>query len=388
MKKFLIFILVALVVLALAIGISYKISYNNAIKDKEESTTNTQNVENEANQEVYGGSIEEKMVYHIDGTYVSESSYETESLTYVFDGDKVYFGGLAEQEGTYKIVDDKIIIQYETAYDPEGNEVEDFPYGESEEVAIIDDNTIESSTDGISTTYKRDMKSVSDGIVLYSGFDITGYKPGKIYMANDMDFTDKNKEKYEIKYYSYEQGKYVGESTGVFEETYQDVGVVAGVKAIAISKNYNAIPRKIRTLSKAPTQLQLDENYTKVSVLSVDLDGDGYEEKIVAHEINVKAEDAEDNEPLAISGIDLYDSSYEKIATLVKIDNGFWLDDKTEDNKFFFEAKDIEFADIDADGIIEVIVGIPFWEGCGLSIYKWNGNKLEGKTDYTPVLSP
>lgn len=387
MKKILLYVLIAIVVLALAIGISYKIAYNNATKDKENSTTNTQNVDNETNKEIYGGDKNEVFEYHIDGTYVSESSYETESLTYVFDGNRVYFGGLAEQEGSYTIEGDKIVINYDVAYDPEGNEVEDFPYGETEEVAIIDDDTLESTTEGISTTYKRDMSSVADGIVLYKGFDITGYKPGKIYVASDMDFTDKNKEKYEIEYYSYEQGKYVGKSTGEFEETYEDVGVVANTEKFAFSRNYNAVPRGIKTLSKVPSQLNLEDDYTKVTVLSVDLDGDNTEEKIVIYQKDIKAE-AEDDEPLAISGIDFYDSSYEKIANLVNLNDGFWLDETDDDNKFLYSTEYIDFADIDADGIMEIIVDIPFWEACGLSIYKWNGSKLAGETDYTPILSP
>lgn len=387
MKKILLYVLIAIVVLALAIGISYKIAYNNATKDKENSTTNTQNVDNETNKEIYGGDKNEVSEYHIDGTYVSESSYETESLTYVFDGNRVYFGGLAEQEGSYTIEGDKIVINYDVAYDPEGNEVEDFPYGETEEVAIIDDDTLESTTEGISTTYKRDMSSVADGIVLYKGFDITGYKPGKIYVASDMDFTDKNKEKYEIEYYSYEQGKYVGKSTGEFEETYEDVGVVANTEKFAFSRNYNAVPRGIKTLSKVPSQLNLEDDYTKVTVLSVDLDGDNTEEKIVIYQKDIKAE-TEDDEPLAISGIDFYDSSYEKIANLVNLNDGFWLDETDDDNKFLYSTEYIDFADIDADGIMEIIVDIPFWEACGLSIYKWNGSKLAGETDYTPILSP
>jgi len=387
MKKILLFVLIAIIVLALAIGISYKIAYNNATKDDDKSTVNTQNVDNETSQEVYGGSKKEVSEYHIDGTYVSESSYETESLTYVFDGDRVYFGGLSEQEGSYTIEGDKIIIRYDVAYDPEGNEVEDFPYGESEEVAIIDDDTLESTTEGISTTYKRDMSSVADGIVLYKGFDITGYKPGKVYIANDMDFTDKNREKYEIEYYSYEQGKYIGKSTGKFEETYQDVGVVTNTEKIALSRNYNAVPREIKTLSKVPSSLNLEDDYTKVTVLSVDLDGDNREEKLVIYQKDIKAE-AEDDEPLAISGIDFYDSSYEKIANLVNLNDGFWLDETDDSNKFLYTTEYIDFADIDADGIIEVIVDIPFWEACGLSIYKWDGDSLAGETNYTPILSP
>ena len=78
MKKILLFIVIAAIVLALAVGISYKVAYNNATKDKN-STSKVQNVDTENQTETYGVKPEDPTYYHIDGTYVSESSYETES---------------------------------------------------------------------------------------------------------------------------------------------------------------------------------------------------------------------------------------------------------------------------------------------------------------------
>lgn len=387
MKKIILFIVIAAIVLALAVGISYKVAYNKATKDKD-STSIVQNVDSENQTETYGTKPEDPTYYHIDGTYVSESSYETESLTYVFDGDTVYFGGLAEQEGNYEIQGDKILINYTKAYDPEGKELDTFPYGESEEVAIIDDNTLESTTEGVSTTYKRDMSSVADGIVLYYGYDITGKKPDKNYFLVDMDYTDKNKEKYEITYNSYEKGRYLGKSNGTLEETYEDVGVVNADGIINLSKDYNPTPRKISTRSLPSSLKDAYSDYTKVTVLSADIDNEGGEELLVIYEKNLKAEDTESGEPIAESGIDLYDSSYEKLATLVESKDSFWLDEKVEEQKFFFELDDVEIADIDADGNMEILIRTPFWEALGLSIYKLENGKVKGDIGYSPVLKP
>ena len=129
-------------------------------------------------------------------------------------------------------------------------------------------------------------------------------------------------------------------------------------------------------------------DYTKVTVISADIDNEGGEELLVIYEKNLKAEDTESGEPIAESGIDLYDSSYEKLATLVESKDSFWLDEKVEEQKFFFELDDVEIADIDADGNMEILIRTPFWEALGLSIYKLENGKVKGDIGYSPVLKP
>ena len=89
-------------------------------QDKEESVTSKVNV--------------------LDGRY--ENDEELEAYIYEFSGNNVSAGALGTSYGTYKINDNKVKITYTKADDPEGNEIDEFPDGQTVELTILDENTL------------------------------------------------------------------------------------------------------------------------------------------------------------------------------------------------------------------------------------------------------
>ncbi len=79
----------------------------------------------------------------LDGKYINND--ELEAYIYNFSGNNVTAGALATYYGTYKINDDKVIITYTKAEDPEGKEMDEFPDGQTEELTILDENTLVSN---------------------------------------------------------------------------------------------------------------------------------------------------------------------------------------------------------------------------------------------------
>lgn len=224
----------------------------------------------------------------------------------------------------------------------------------------------------------------NDYFVLYKGYKIA--LDTTVQDLSDMELNEENKKTYNTKYYNYENGRYVGESEGELVETYDGYATVDGVKRIAISEKYNAIPRAFQTIEQLPKELIDMADYTDVDINSIDLDGDGKTEYILCYKLDYAQGDIGDGQPQASSGIMLFDSNYKKIADLVSLEDGFGVGPKTEENKVFLSIDDVEYIDIDKDGIMEIIIDVPVYEGDKISIVKYNNGKLEGQTDVKATL--
>ena len=85
-------------------------------------------------------STTENNVSKLEGSYTN--SDEPESFTYTFSGNTVVYTSLHRQEGTYTIVDDTVKITYTKAFGPEGEPLDEIPDGETEELKIVDENTL------------------------------------------------------------------------------------------------------------------------------------------------------------------------------------------------------------------------------------------------------
>ena len=229
-------------------------------------------------------------------------------------------------------------------------------------------------------------KIENETFILYNGNEIK-LEPGIQYLR-DMEINEENNRKYNTKYYNYENGKYIGESEGTFgEATYEGVSVVKNVNKIAISEKYDAIPRSYTTINELPRQLMDMADCTTVEIHSIDLDNDDINEYIVCYTVDYPQGVIGDGEPQASSGIMLLDSNYKKIADLVNLKNGFWHNIKNDNNKYFLSLKDVEYVDIDKDGIMEVLIGLPTYEGNTVSIIKYSNNQIEGKINFDVELS-
>lgn len=202
--------------------------------------------------------------------------------------------------------------------------------------------------------------------ILYNGKEME-IKMGR-QILDYMELNEENKTKYNIKYTSYSNGKKQTKE-GKFEEANEGYGVVQNVDKIAISSDYNAIPRKVKSIKTLPEELKLKLDYTNASAEEIDLDGDGKKDYLIVYEIEDKKEN------IAKSTLMLFDSNYQKIATLMELDDGIIDADK----KVFLSLKDITYVDIDNDGILEILVQEPTDEADVVCVYKYANGNLEGE---------
>ena len=244
-------------------------------------------------------------------------------------------------------------------------------------------NNLQGKIDGVSNIVNDNSNNntqTEENIILYKGIEIA--KTTRTQNVADMEIHAEATKKYNTTYYNYEKGKYEGTTTGNFrEETYQGVSVVSNVKRIAMTQKYNAIPREFKVIKELPEQLRDMADYSSVDINEIDLDGDGKNEYLVCYTVNYAKGEIGDGEPQASSGIMLFDNNFKKIADLVTLENGFWANIKEENQKVFLSLDNIEYIDIDNDGVMEIIIQVPTYEVMEISIVKYSNNKIEGKTN-------
>lgn len=227
-------------------------------------------------------------------------------------------------------------------------------------------------------------------IVLYNGIEIEK-KTGMQFIDDCMENTKENKEKYNIEYYNYENGRYVGKTEGIFGEKNvynENTSYVDKVSEIAISKKYDAVPRTYMTTDNLSKELNEFMDCSSVELQSIDLDGDGKKEHILCYTVDYASGEIGDGEPQASSEIILFDSNYKKICTLVNLEDGFWAGIKDEKQKIFLSLDDVDYIDIDNDGIMEILCQIPQYEFYSLSIVKYNNGDIEGNVGIKANLNP
>ena len=253
--------------------------------------------------------------------------------------------------------------------------------------SLIESNTSENNNMINQQDKNTNKLTTSDYFILYNGYEIKN----KIGVQNlsDMKVTEETNNKYNTTYYNYENGKFIGETKGTFgKETYEGVSIVDNVKRIAISQKYDAIPRAYNTINELPAQLKDMADYSTVKIHSIDLDGNGKTEYVVCYTLNYAKGEIGDGKPEASSGIILFDSNSKKVSDLVTLENGFWGNIKEEDKKVFLTLDDTDYIDIDNDGIMEIIIKVPTYEGNKISIIKYNDGKIEGETNLKAAVTP
>lgn len=130
-----------------------------------------------------------------------------------------------------------------------------------------------------------------------------------------------------------------------------------------------------------PEELYELADCNKVEIQSVDLDGDGKKEYIVASNSYASPEDYDTDTYTNYSDISLYDNKFKKIAILVKAKDQFREVDGKITSEFFCCLDDVEYIDIDDDGIMEVLVDLNYWENIGVNSYKYKDGKITGETE-------
>lgn len=300
-------------------------------------------------------------------------------------GGKLIFreGGITDEEvgitssendviTTYKIEDGNINVYFEEKL------IRTYEYiRKDEEMCVRRFVEVEDEDESYDSYYLYFVRAKD--ILLYKGREIKG-EIG-VQDVSDMKLNNDSIKKYNITYSNYENGKYIGETRGNFgEETYEGVSVVKNVSKVAMSNQYDAIPRNHTTKNDVSVQVPAMPMFTNANIDIVDLDGDNKKEQVFCY-IGDYAEDA-------FSGIVLLDSNNNKIATLVTLENGFWGNIKSEDNKRFLSLDDVEYIDIDDDGIMEIIVEVPTYEGVKISILKYLNGMIKGETNLKASVCP
>lgn len=285
-----------------------------------------------------------------------------------------------------EINDDKLQVPIQNLWDNTPVEEKNTSNELKNQVQDLDENTWIESNEAETSYISEDLSK--SNIFLYYGCE---FKPQVgVQYPSEMKNTDEAKKKYNTTYYNYAMGKYEGVTNGEFgEETYEGYSVVSNVKRIAMTQKYDAIPRKFTRISELPKELDDMTDCTSVDVDSVDLDNDGKEEKIVCWKIYYSNGQIGDGEPQqASSGIILFDSNYKKIADLVTLDEGFWGGVKGEATKVFLSLDDVEYIDIDNDGIMEIIISVPTYHNNDISILKYSNGNIEGEINLKASVMP
>lgn len=241
-------------------------------------------------------------------------------------------------------------------------------------ICILKNSSNENNgADKNNTAIKEESK---EKIILYKGLDFSDGKN-----LNDITYNEANKKKYEIEYFNYENGEKLEKSKGNLVETYEGISAVENVKKIAISVEYDAIPRRYTTIEGLPKELYELADCNKVEIQSVDLDGDGKKEYIVASNSYASPEDYDTDTYTNYSDISLYDNKFKKIATLIKAKDQYREVDGKITSEFFCSLDDVEYIDIDDDGIMEVLVDLNYWKNIGVNSYKYKDGKITGETE-------
>ena len=236
-------------------------------------------------------------------------------------------------------------------------------------------NVTTSSTVADPTTGDTDSRKIMNEklIVLYNGLVLDVSKMDEITLQY-IDAHSQDKDKYIITYSSYENYSYKDAKLGTLSNPlYDGLLKIENVGKVAISEDYDAIPRNIKVVNTIPTIISENNpkisEYDTVKTLIVDLDGNGENEYIL-----ILA-----NKTTGFSKITLIDSKGVKIADLASIEKSKW--NKNTNTEYYLSINNVEIIDIDNDGIMEIMVEIPHSTGNPtISLLKYKNGELQGKT--------
>lgn len=237
-------------------------------------------------------------------------------------------------------------------------------------------NTTVNSTDANSRKVMNE-----ELIVLYNGLILDTTKMDQVELKY-IDNSSLDKDKYVITYYNYENFGFVDSTLGKLSNPiYDNLVKIENISRIAISEEYNAIPKDIKVINTLPTVI-LDNNsklteYDLAKTIIADLDMNGTDEYIT-----ILA-----NKTTGYSKISLYDSTGKSIADLAYIEKSKWNQDTK--SEYYLSLDNVNIIDIDSDGTMEILIEIPSYEGePSVSILKYKNNELKGKTNIECSLLP
>ncbi len=232
---------------------------------------------------------------------------------------------------------------------------------ESNENAKSEDNPSEAN---------KDSDNV-DFVVLYNGFELSKNAESKTFYHLDKRLLDDNLDKYNTTYYNYSNGRFEGSSVGTTEDQV-DFIALSGVGKIAISSNYNAVPRKFEKVLNIPEKLNdlYQAHIDTFQLNKIDLDGDGEVEYVSSYTSYTQT----NGDDIDNSTITLLDSSLNVISDLVYLES--------DSSVRLSLSESVEYIDIDNDGVMEILINIPGYEWFTIDVFKYNNGVLQGEKEH------
>ena len=217
-------------------------------------------------------------------------------------------------------------------------------------------------------------------LMLYYGSEAS-LKTGVQYVDN-MPLNDEMLDRYLVKYNQYEKNKKLKAITAdSYQETYEGYFVVEDLGKIAITEDYNPLPRQSKKLKNVPDKIKDSlSKFDKIEMEEIDLDGDQQLEYIVAAS---KTDDSVDGK--IISKILLYNKDYKLIDTLAVWDAS---EERVYSADLVLSLNAVMYFDINNDDKMEILVELPSYEGSLLGIYRYDENVLYGETNYQATMRP
>ncbi len=241
--------------------------------------------------------------------------------------------------------------------------------------SVISDVTNQTSNTTVATDGANSRKILNEElVVLYNGLVLETGTMDEVTLKYIDGLADAS-DKYVITYYNYENYSFQNSKLGTLStQVYEGLVKIDNVGKIAISEDYDAIPRDVKVVNTMPTIVS-DNNpkvadYDTIKTLITDLDGNGTDEYIL-----ILA-----NKTTGFSKITLIDSKGSKIADLASIEKSKW---KQETNaEYYLSISNVEIIDVDNDGVMEIVLEIPQATGNPtVSLLKYRNGELQGKTD-------
>ena len=218
-------------------------------------------------------------------------------------------------------------------------------------------------------------------IMIYEGYEIYGKVGYEV--LSDMVLGEDNQERYEVKYNNYEKNKKLKSSTGIFdEETYEGYSVVQKTEKFATTKEFNLLPRQSKKLKNLPDKLkELEDQYTKVEIEEIDLDGDfKLEYVLLTQKVDIKS-----SEQVIKSKLQLLDSNYNTLATLISWDAS---NEESDSKDLVLTLDNVMYFDLNNDLKMEILVEAPTYVGYNVGIYRFEEGILYGEKDYKVSIKP
>ncbi|WP_105619878.1 hypothetical protein [Vallitalea okinawensis] len=277
---------------------------------------------------------------------------------------------------------------------------------EEKDAEQIEKEPAESNTAKEDKVTSKKEESIDSGDVfynpiVYNGILLGGYSEGSWYEASEIYQEIQGGNKYKI----YGLNGYIGEGVGKKpilqkDEAWEPVKIYIKCKEeltnddyIALNSNYNAMPRipimqsnESKTYKEIVKEILMNNGMDEsipiniIQNIKIDLEGDGVDEVIVMAENVSSSAGYQLNNTYSILFVRKIIDNEVKTMFIAK-DIVATDEDYVESIAMTYEIKSI--VDVDADGIMELLVKFTYYEGYGYRLYKFENEEMNSVGCYS-----